>query len=262
MKTTAHAIAFALLAVAVAAGQDNATADEAAKRHVLTACERLDRAEPANLLIRGSAGIGTVKAVGNGRVQYVYSPSEWLISAREQLVRIDGQWVGARGESRPLGFLPGLLAALREKPLELLHREACEVDHRPAEWVTVRLDPAHLLDHTPATEHAPSAGRFRIGLPDGIGDRSPPGSVLRIEVAFLIDPGPREVQRIRVGCQVFAFEEAATAADWREGLSVRADQRRPLWEFDIRFEHKDVRPLPELDLELRTRLRLPQDAVK
>ena len=71
-----------------------------------------------------------------------------------------------------------------------------------------------------------------------------------------------EAAKRRVSCQLFASEEAAAAADWREGLSVRADQQRPLWEFDIRFDRKDVRPLPELDLELRTRLRLPQNAVK
>jgi hypothetical protein len=269
MTTAAPAIAFALLGIAMLPAQETTALDKAAKQRLQAAFERLERAEPAAIAIRWETSVagvrnssGAVSSVGNGQVQCVYSPSEWLFSARDQLIRLDSQWVGPKEETRPPGSLPGLLAAVRAQALDLVHREVGQLDNRPIEWLTVRVNPSNVLDLSlAADDKTPAARRFRIGLP--VLPERPRTMVRMLEAAFAIDPGPREVRIVRLRCQYLTAQEAAAEpGEWREGLPVRTAKEVVESQVEMRISRENVRSMPPLDLELRTRLQLPQGTGK
>jgi hypothetical protein len=265
MTTATPAVAFALFGIALLPAQDTPAIDKAAKQRLQVALERLDTAAPAAIAIRwetNCAGLrnssGAVSSVGNGQVQYVYSPSEWLFSARDQLIRLDSEWVGPKQETRPPGSLPGLLAAARAQPFDLVHRDVGQLDNRPIEWLTLRLNPSNVLDLSlAADDKTPAARRFRIGLP--VLPERPRNMVRMVEAAFAMDPGPREVRIVRMRCQYLTTEQAAAEpGEWREGLPVRTAREVVESLVEMRLSRENARPLPPLDLELRTRLQLPQ----
>jgi hypothetical protein len=197
----------------------------------------------------------------SGEVLHLHHANqEWLISARNDLVRVDDAWLGPKHEGRGCGFVPGIAAALKRCAFEVLRREAGVLEDRPVETFTLRVPIAAAMDllsltRPPLLQQSSATNTMRGRLTRAAA--APDGDSPLCDVAVTIDPAVQEIRAMRVRFTLLPDGEAAAEpTEWQDGLAVRSP--KAILAIGVQAQFKPAAPgaMPQLDMDLRTRLRL------